>query len=312
MVILVKSGGEAAMPEWRAAFSACAPRLDVRGWDDATVDPEIVRYALVWQPQAGRLAQYPGLRAVFSTGAGVDHVVTDPAYPAGVPLIRMYTDGFAQRMGEYACMACLALLRDLPQAIRNQRARDWVNFEVPRTIPQTRIGIMGLGNLGLRAAEMLVGLGFRTAGWSNTRKSVPGVESFASPGERDAFLARTDILVNLLPDTPDTRAILNAASFALMPPGAGIVNAGRGPQLVLPDLVAALDAGHLAGAVLDVFDTEPPPPDSPAWTHPKIIMTPHCAAFGTRAERAAYVAGAIAAIERGDTPPNLYDVQRGY
>jgi glyoxylate/hydroxypyruvate reductase A len=311
-VILVKSGGAAAVPHWREAFAACAPGLEVRWWDDADIDPDAVRYVLVWEPTHGRLATFPGLQAVFSTGAGVDHVTSDPHYPAGVKLIRMYTDGFAQRMAEYACMACLALLRDLPQAIANQSARKWDNFEPPRTIPEIRVGIMGLGNLGARSAELLVALGFPTAGWSNSRKTLPGVESFAGAAERDAFLARTDILINLLPDTPATRGILAADTFALMPKGAAIVNAGRGPQLNLPDLVGALDSGHLMGAVLDVFDPEPPAPDCPAWAHPKIIMTPHNAAFGTRAERAAYVAGAIAMLERGETPPNIYDVTRGY
>jgi glyoxylate/hydroxypyruvate reductase A len=171
---------------------------------------------------------------------------------------------------------------------------------------------MGLGNLGARSAEMLRDLGFITAGWSVTRKSVPGVESFAGPDALDGFLTRTDILVCLLPDTPATRGILNAKTLGRLPAGAGLVNVARGTHVVTSDLIAALDSGHLAGAVLDVFDPEPLPSDSPLWAHPKIIVAPHLASLASRRARVQYVTDVIARFERGEALPNLYSPEKGY
>jgi len=312
MILLVKSGGEAAVPEWQAIFREIAPHLDVRWFDDPAVDPAEVRYVLVWEPPPGRLAAMPNLRLICSSAAGVEHITADPGYPRHVPICRMGSDETAQRMGEYVAMACLMLLRDLKPALDAQAARTWRNFDAPRTATETRVGIMGMGNLGLRSAIMLRGLGFPVAGWTRTPRAVPGVECFAGPEAQDAFVARSDILVNLLPDTPATRGLIDARTLARLPQGAGVVNAGRGPQLVIADLIAALDSGHLSGAVLDVFDTEPLPADDPLWTHPKVIVTPHLASNASRRARAQYVADAIAAFERGDTPPNLYDSARGY
>jgi len=312
MILLVKSGGEAAVPEWQAIFREIAPHLDVRWFDDPDVDPAEVRYVLVWEPPPGRLAAMPNLRLICSSAAGVEHITADPSYPRHVPICRMGSDETAQRMGEYVAMACLMLLRDLKPALDAQAARTWRNFDAPRTATETRVGIMGMGNLGLRSAIMLRGLGFPVAGWTRTPRAVPGVECFAGPEAQDAFVARSDILVNLLPDTPATRGLIDARTLARLPQGAGVVNAGRGPQLVIADLIAALDSGHLSGAVLDVFDTEPLRADDPLWTHPKVIVTPHLASNASRRARAQYVADAIAAFERGDTPPNLYDSARGY
>jgi glyoxylate/hydroxypyruvate reductase A len=312
MILIVKSGGPETVPHWAECFAACAPNLDVRWWDDPAVPPEAVHYALVWDPQPGRLAAFPNLRLVCSAAAGVDRIVADPHYPAHVPLVRMQTEDQAQRMGEYVCLAALSLLRGMPRIIGAQAERRWSHFDVGPTARDTRAGVMGMGNLGTRAATMLRDLGFPTAGWSLGRKDVPGIESFAGPDEMAAFLARTDMLVCLLPDTPATRGLLNADSFARLPRGAHVVNAGRGTHLRLPDLIAALDAGHIAGAMLDVFDPEPLPADHPAWAHPKIIVTPHIASFGSRLERAQQVARAIAALEAGEALPGLYRPERGY
>lgn len=312
MMLVVNSGGEAAIAEWQAHFAAVAPHLVVRWLDDPSVRPDDVSYAFVWSPAPGRLAAMPNLRLILSSGAGVDHITADPTWPRHVGIVRMGGQETAQRMGEYVCLAALAMLRGLPRIVAGQRTRTWDSFDSPRTAPETQIGIMGLGNLGVHAAGMLRGLGFPVAGWSRTPKSIPGVDCYAGPGERDAFLARTDILVCLLPDTPDTRGALCAETLALLPRGAAVVNAGRGSHCVLPDLLAALDSGHLAGAVLDVFETEPLPADHPAWAHPGIIVTPHLASLASRPARARYVADAIAAFERGETPPNLFDPGRGY
>lgn len=312
MILLVKSGGEAAVAEWRRHFGEVAPHLDVRWWDDASVAPEDVHYALVWQPEAGRLAALPNLRMILSSAAGVDHITADPDLPRHLPIIRMGGEEVGQRMGEFVCLGALSLLRGMKRIVNQQAAGVWENFPQHTCAFDTRVGVLGLGNLGARACEMLRDLGFQTSGWARSPKAIAGVECYAGAETLDAFLARSDILVNLLPDTPDTRGLIGARTLALLPPGASLLNVGRGPQVVLDDLIAALDGGHMAGAFLDVFDPEPLPPGHPAWQHPKIIISPHVAALASQRARAGFLAGAIAAFERGETPPNLYDSARGY
>jgi glyoxylate/hydroxypyruvate reductase A len=310
--LLVKSGGEAAMPEWRAHFAEFAPGLEVRWWDDPEVPPEAVDYVLVWDPEPGRLAAMPRLGVIFGSGAGVDFITVDPALPKHVPLMRMATPGATQRMGEFVCWAALSLLKGARRIALNQAAAKWDYFEPEHMATETTVGIMGLGNMGSRAAEMLCGLGFPVLGWSRTRKALPGVECFEGDAERDAFLERTQILVCLLPATPETRGIISAPMLRKLPKGAGLVNVGRGSHQKIEDILAALDDGHLSGAVLDVFETEPLPADHPAWAHPKVIVTPHLASLPSRRERAQYVAQGIAAHRRGEALANLYDHARGY
>ncbi len=199
----------------------------------------------------------------------MDHITRDPAWPAHLPLVRMGGEEPGQRMGEYVALACLSLLRDWRRVALSQAAARWEDHQSGRCAPDVTVGVMGLGNLGARAAAMLTGLGFPVVGWARSRKAVPGVTCFAGEGERDAFLARADILVCLLPDTPDTRGAIRAETIALLPPGAAVVNAARGPHVVLDDLLAALDSGRLSGAVLDVFDEEPLPPGHAAWSPPE-------------------------------------------
>lgn len=312
MVLVVKSGGEAALPEWQAHFAEFAPGLDVRWWDDQAVDPAAVDYALVWDPEPGRLARLPRLRAIFGSGAGVDAIAADPDLPRQVPLVRCVPPEATQRMGEFVIWAALSLVKDARRMAIGQARCEWDYFEAPFAATERTVGVMGLGAMGLRSLEMLRALGIPAIGWSRTPKAVPGVETFAGAAGRDAFLARTEILVCLLPATEQTRGILAAPLLERLPRGAGLVQVGRGMQQVLPDILAALDSGRLSGAVLDVFEPEPLPPDSPAWTHPRVIVTPHVASLPSRRERARYVARCIAGLERGEPLPNLYDPERGY
>lgn len=224
----------------------------------------------------------------------------------------MASEETLQTMGEYVCLAVLAIQRDLKRAINAQAAARWDEFQAPRTARQTRVGIMGLGNTGRTAARMLHGLGYPLAGWSLSRKALDPLQCFAGLDELDAFLRQTDILVGLLPETPLTRGLMNAPRFAALPPGAGIVNAGRGSLIVIPDLIAALDSGHLSAAVLDVFDPEPLSPDDPVWRHPRILVTGHIAGFASRHARAQHVAQAITAYRRGAPLPSLYSPERRY
>jgi glyoxylate/hydroxypyruvate reductase A len=311
-VLLVKSGGEAAVPEWRRCFAEAGANVDVRWWDDASVDPTAVRYVLAWDPEAGRLAGYPNLRVIFGSGAGVDFIVNDPALPRHLPLVRMTTAGAAQRMGEFVVWAALSLLKGARRIGIRQAARKWEHFDAETTAPETTVGIMGLGHMGTAAARMLSGIGFPVIGWTRTPKHIPGVRGFVGEAERDAFLADTRILVCLLPSTAETRGILAKPLLERLPRGAALINVGRGSHQNTADIIAALDSGRLSGAVLDVFEQEPLPAEHPAWTHPKILVTPHVASLPPRGERAAYVAHLIAAHERGETLPNRYDHDRGY
>lgn len=318
-ILLVKSGGEAAIDEWRSHFAHFAATespeaavLDVRWWNDASVAPEDVAYALVWQPDAGRLAALPNLRLILSTAAGADHITCDPTWPRHIPLIRAVTPEAAQRMGEYVSMASLALLRDLKRSVRQQAARRWDSFETERSATDTCVGILGLGTMGVRSAEMVRGLGFRTIGWSRSRKDIDGIECHAGNDALPGFLAQCDILVCLLPATPETDGILSAERLAMLPRGAALVHVGRGSHMIFDDLRAALDSGHLSGAFVDVFEEEPLSADHPAWAHEKIFVTSHNAAIASRRMRARFFAAQIAAFERGETPVGVYDAVRGY
>jgi glyoxylate/hydroxypyruvate reductase A len=311
-ILLVKSGGEAGAAEWREHFAAAGAALDVRWWDDPSVDPAAVRYVLVWDPEPGRLARYPNLRVIFGSGAGVDLITCDPDLPRHVPLVRMATPGAAQRMAEFVTWAALSLLKDARRIALQQAAGRWDTFDPEHTAAQRTVGIMGLGHMGEAAARMLRGVGFPVIGWSRTRKDIPGVRSFAGAAERDAFLAEAHILVCLLPATPETRGLIARPLLERLPDGAGLVNVGRGSHQRIEDILAALDSGKLSGALLDVFEQEPLPADHPAWTHPKLIVTPHVASLPPRRERAAHVAAQIAAHERGETLANTYDHDRGY
>jgi glyoxylate/hydroxypyruvate reductase A len=309
-ILLVKSGGPGAIEEWRAAFATVRPDLDVRWWDDPSVDPLAVRYALVWAPEPGRLKTYPNLRLVISSGAGVDHLAGDTMLP-DVPIVRLGAPEAVWRMREYVALSVLHLHRLWHRFAANQRARVWDELPNPEA-PERRVGVMGLGQLGAAALDALRPFGFPLSGWSRSPKALPGVRCFADMRGLKPFLAQCDILVCLLPATPETNGILNAETFAALPRGASVVNAARGSLLVEADLLAALDSGHLEAAVLDVFETEPLPPDSPLWLHPCITITPHVASFPGRPARARFAAEVITAFEAGRALPNLFDPKRGY
>jgi glyoxylate/hydroxypyruvate reductase len=311
-ILLVKSGGEASLPEWHSAFAKLCPYLDIHWWDDPTVDPNDVIYVLVWQPEPGRIATFPNLQVIFSSAAGVDHILADPNLPRHLPIVRNASAETLHSVGEYVCLAVLALQRDLKRALNAQRDHRWDEFQAARTAPQTRVGVMGLGNIGQLALRMLHGLGYTLAGWSLSAKSLPNVTCYAGLEQLADFLPNSDILVGLLPETPLTRGLLSASRLAMLPKDAGIVSAGRGSLIVMPDLIAALDSGHLSGAVLDVFENEPLTPSDPVWDHPRIIVTGHIAGFASRYARAEYVADAIKAWRRGEPLPNVYQPTRGY
>jgi glyoxylate/hydroxypyruvate reductase len=311
-MLLVKSAGPDSIGQWRAEFARHLPELDVRWWDEPGIDPLAVRYTLVWQPTPGRLATFRNLRAIFSSGAGVDHIVQDTTCPTDVPLVRMGADELGETMAEFIAMSVLMLMRDQPRMARAQAARTWAYFEPPRTARETRVGILGLGAMGARAATLLRVLGFEVSGWSRRPKSIAGLTCLHGASGLETMLATSHILVCLLPETPQTRHLVGLPQMQAMPQGASIINVGRGSAVVLPDLLTALRSGQIHTAVLDVLDDEPPGPDHPAWSHERLLLTPHVAGYARIPAKAAYVAKAIRDFEAGGPLPNLYDRARGY
>jgi glyoxylate/hydroxypyruvate reductase len=297
---------------WSAPLAEIAPDLEVRVHGRDEFDPQSIDYVLTFRPPPGLLKTLPNLKAVFSLGAGVDGILADADYPKQVPLVRFVDRTLSSEMTEYCVLHVLMHHRMQRYFDRAQADRKWRQALLPKRAAQTRIGILGLGEIGTLAAERLREFDFEVAGWSRARKQVRGVESFAGEAELGAFLSRTDILICLLPLTPDTRGILNAKLFAQLPKEAFVINAARGGHLVEEDLIAAIDSGHLSGATLDVFNTEPLPETSPLWTHPKITVTPHIAAISEPRVAAQYVADRIAQFERGEPLDNIVDPARGY
>jgi glyoxylate/hydroxypyruvate reductase len=294
---------------WGAALRAVISDLDFRIWPEVG-DPAEIDVALVWQPPPGELARYPNLRAILSLGAGIDGLLAQPGLP-DVPIARMVDPSLTRTMTEYVLLATLRHHRHFDRFERAQREARW-SFALPPQAADRRVGVMGLGVLGSAAAASLVAAGFAVAGWSRVPKALARIDSFAGSDGLTAFLARTDILVCLLPLTRDTAGILNAATFAGLPRGAYVVNVARGAHLVEVDLIAALDSGQLAGATLDVLGQEPLPPDNPLWRHPKVLITPHVASYASPQTAAEGVAENIRRARAGQPLLHQVDRARGY
>ena len=311
-ILLAVTGWE---PEvWRERFRALSGAREVRAAPDIG-DPSAIHYACVWKPPAGLLATLPNLRAIFSLGAGVDHLMGDPSLP-DVPIVRIVDSDLTLRMTEYVVMHVLLHHRRMKLYERQQRERVWREHADPAA-SEVRVGIMGMGVLGRAAADALKGLGFRVAGWSRTDRTAPGIEMFSGAARLPPFLARTDILVCLLPLTPDTRGLLRYDLFRNLARdgtlgGPALINAGRGGLQIEADILRALDNGTLTGASLDVFEQEPLPKDSPLWSHPKVYVTPHNAAQSDPRALTKYVLAQIERFEGGEPLENVVDRTRGY
>ena len=274
--------------------------------------PETIDYALSFRPPLGLLKGLPNLKVVFSLGAGIDGFLADPDYPRNIPLIRFVDASLSREMAQYVVLHVLMHHRHQRALDAAQKSRAWLQSRVERRTEDTRIGILGMGEIGTYSAGVLRDLGFPVSGWSRTRKAVAGVTSFAGGEEFPLFLAQSDILICLLPLTRETEGILNANTFALLPKGAYIINAARGPHQVEREILSALDSGQLSGAALDVFETEPLPESSPLWNHPKVTVTPHIAAISDPDAAVQMVADGIARFERGEPLSNVVDLDRGY
>ena len=309
MALLFRSTVDRAAP-WVEALHAIDPTLDIRVWPDIG-DPAEIDFALVWHPVKGDLKRYPNLKVIFSLGAGIEHIFADPELPKHIPVVRMVDRGLTAGMTEYVVFHTLRFHRRVPEIEAQQRAGVWEYLDYPPPW-ERRVGIMGIGVLGGDAAAKLAHLGFDVAGWSRRPKSLPGIETFHGRDGLDPFLARTEILANLLPLTSETESILDARLFAKLPKGASIINAARGRHLVEEDLLVALDEGRIAGAALDVFREEPLPAGHPFWTHPKVWISPHVASITQPSTAAIGVVEGIRRFRAGLPLDHVVDWSEGY
>jgi glyoxylate/hydroxypyruvate reductase A len=312
-ILIAVDGPQAA--EWLTDLRAHAKTREFRIWPHAIGNPDDVAYACVWNPPHGFLARLPNLKAIINLGAGVDHLLADPTLPR-VPVARVAHADLTTRVTEYVVLHVLMHHRRQRVYDAQQRQRLWRPHDQPGA-SEVSVGVMGLGVIGSNVADALGRLGFKIAGWSRTAKNLPGVKTFHGAAGLDAFLARTEILICLLPLTHETKGILNLALFRKLKRdgaagGAFLINAGRGPLQVDADIIAALDEGTLKGATLDVFQQEPLRPDSPLWTHPKVTVTPHNAGDISPGVFAPEVIAQVGRFERGEPLDNVVDRMRGY
>lgn len=299
---------------WISHLQQALPGARVRQWQPGFREP--ADFALVWHPPVEMLSGQHNLQAVFALGAGVDSILTQlQAHPEmlldGVPLYRLEDTGMGQQMQEYAVSQVLHWFRrfDDYQALKAQ-----ARWEILDNYPRETftVGILGAGVLGRKVAEGLAPWGFPLRCWSRSRKEYPGVHSFAGYSELDAFLADTQVLINLLPNTSETAGIIDRSLLNKLKPGAFVLNLARGVHLIEDDLLAALNDGQIKGAMLDVFAREPLPETHPLWRHPRVAITPHIAAVTRPPEAIAYIAATIRELAAGRRPPGEVDLQRGY
>ena len=295
---------------WKKAFEAALGPIDFRTLDNLG-DKAGIEVVLAWKPPAGLIASFPNLKLIVSLGMGVDHLLADDRLPAGVPITRIMDDGLVGQMSEYALYWALRHHRDIDKYAASQRAKQWKVEDFVDTLHR-RIGILGLGTIGQDTAKKFAALGFPTAGWSRTKKSLPGIETFHGPDGLARVLAQSDILVNVLPLTRDTKGLLDAKLFAALPKGAYLINMARGGHVVDEALLAALDSGHLSGAALDVFNQEPLPAEHRYWTHPKVQVTPHVAGATNPRTASPGVIENIRNIRAGKPLINTVNPKSGY
>ncbi len=300
-----------AMQDWRDALLAEDPTLDIRLFPDAG-NPDDIEAAICWtQHDMAELRRYRNLKLIVSMGAGVDHLLRAPGPPPGIPVARLKDERLTSGMTEWVLLNVLRFHRQDLEYRAQQAARLWDELPAPDTAKR-RIGLLGLGQLGNASAQALRGLGFPVMGWTRTPREVPGVQGFSGPDGLEAMIRQTDILICLLPLTPETRGVINVTSLGWLPRGAFVINAARGGHLVAEDLLAALDSGHVAAAALDVFEPEPLPADHRFWTHPRVLVWPHASAITIPSSAAPQVVENLRRAREGRPLINLVDFSAGY
>jgi glyoxylate/hydroxypyruvate reductase A len=292
----------------KALFKVKAPDLEVTLWGEG--DASEADVAVCWFPEHGALAKMPKLKFASSLAAGVDSLLADPALPQ-VPVCRIVDPNLAHGMAEYVVWATLHFHRGLDRALQNQASAAW-KAPHQRAAFKTKVGVLGMGVLGTHVAGVLAGMGFTVSGWSRSAKDISNVATFAGDDALPGFLAAQDVVVCLLPLTPATHHLFNSRTFAHMKAGSALINVGRGEHVVLDDLLASLDAGHLRGAVLDVFETEPLPADNRCWSDPRIVVTPHMASTARFDVIVDQIVANVRRMQAGEPLVHTIDRARGY
>ena len=292
---------------WLAGLRTALPQASIEPWQPGAVSAD---YAVVWAPPQSFLDEQTQLKCIFNIGAGVDALLK-LRLPFKAKVVRLDDAGMSAQMAEYVCHAVIRHFREFDGFAADVAQGIW-SFRKPRRRAEFSIGVMGLGVLGERVAKALASFEFPVNGWSRSVKVIEGVRCFTGRQQLDAFLAATHVLVCLLPLTLDTRDIMRLETLARLKPGGYVINVARGAHLVDEDLVTLIDRGHLSGATLDVFRTEPLPQGHPFWHHPKITVTPHTSARTLRDESIAQIVGKIQALERGEPVAGIVEPGRGY
>jgi len=292
---------------WLAGLRAAFPHAEVTVWQPGAPPAD---YAVVWAPPQQFFDEQAQLQAVFNIGAGVDALLKLRLPPQAV-VVRLEDAGMAVQMAEYVCQGVIRHFRDLNAYDNDARAGHWTYYQ-PRQRSDFPVGVMGLGVLGERVAQALAQFEFPVNGWSRSSKPLPGVRGFSGTAQLGEFLASSRVLVNLLPLTPDTVNILNSDTLSQLQSGAYVINVARGAHLVDADLLSLIRSGHLSGALLDVFRTEPLPGDHPFWRESRITITPHTSARTLVTDSIAQISQKMLALQRGEAVAGIVDVARGY
>lgn len=292
---------------WLEGLQAAFPQASIALWAAGAPQAD---YAVVWAPPQQFVDEQTGLKALFNIGAGVDALL-QLVIPPALKVVRLDDAGMSAQMAEYVCHAVIRHFREFEAYEADTRSGKWT-FRKPADRCEFPVGVMGLGVLGERTARALLQFDYPVVGWSQTPKNISGVRNFVGAAEFDAFLEGTRVLVCLLPLTPATAGIMQMGSLSRLQPGGYVINVARGAHLIDEDLIHLIDSGHLAGATLDVFRTEPLPADHAFWRHPKIHITPHTSARTLRHEFIAQIVAKIRALEQGQPIAGIVDPVRGY
>ena len=310
MALLFICDGEDPKP-WMERLLAEIPELDIRVWPNEVGIEDDIDVALAWLPPKGVFKQFRNLRAILSLGAGVEHILKDTTLDRTIEVARLLDSGLKTGMVEFVTLETLRYHRREPEYRAQQQQEKWLLLSQPLT-ENRHIGILGLGYLGGACAEHLKLFGFSVSGWARTEKEIEGISCYTGEDGFFKLLEQSEILVCLLPLTRETENILDATAFGALPPGASLINVGRGGHLVEDDLLKYLDNGHLFGATLDVFREEPLPSRHPFWSHPKIIVYPHAAAWSLPITASPVIADNLRRIAKGENLIGLVDRKRGY
>ena len=296
---------------WHQWVQTELPEMDVRVYpDDGDVNE--IKYVATWKHPHGILKKYPNLKAILSLGAGVDHILSDPDLPEGIPIVRLVDKKLTHEMCFHALHWVLHFHSDHYLYMKQQLDRKWQQQSSIQPEDRT-VGIMGLGNIGRGIGDSLVNQGFKVLGWgANQKSSLGDIKYFFGKEQLSDFLVKTNILINVLPFSKDTKNMLRKDELKFLPRGSFIINMGRGGIINETDLFYLLDEGHITAAALDVFEQEPLSTKNPLWSHPSVYITPHIAGQSNPQSSAKTIAENIRRIEDGKMPFPIYNIAKGY